>query len=127
MKTKTIAIVEALALSCLMLALAACGSSGSGSDAPAPSAPSAEGLWIGSTSESRSVTGFVLDDGTYWILYSIPNASSFIAGVVQGTGSFLGGSFSSSNGIDFNVEGQGNRRINPPGTSYDHDRLINPG
>ncbi len=64
-------------------------------------------MCIGSTSESRSVTGFVLDDGTYWILYSIPNASSFIAGVVQGTGSSLGGSFSSSNGIDFNVEGQG--------------------
>jgi hypothetical protein len=107
-KTKTIAVIEALALSCFMLALSACGSSGGNSSAaPAPSAPSAEGLWIGSTSDSRSVTGFVLDNGTYWILYSIAHASSLIAGVVEGSGSSLGGSFSSSDGIDFNLEGKG--------------------
>lgn len=107
MKTRSIGVIEALALSCLVLALAACGSSGNGGAATAPSAPSAEGLWIGSTNDSRSVTGLVLDDGTYWILYSVQHASSLTAGFVEGSGSSLGGSFSSSNGIDFNVEGRG--------------------
>ena len=96
MKTRSIGVIEALALSCLMLALAACGSSGNGGAATAPSAPSAEGLWIGSTNDSRSVTGLVLDDGTYWILYSVQHASSLTAGFVEGSGSSLGGSFSSS-------------------------------
>lgn len=91
-----------------ILALAACGGSGgNGGAAPAPPAPSAEGLWTGSTSTSRSVTGIVLDDGTYWVLYSVPHVSALIAGVVQGKGTSLNGSFSSSDGIDFNLEGQG--------------------
>jgi len=92
-----------------ILALAACGGSGGkGGAAPPPEpAPSAEGLWNGSTSTSRSVTGIVLDDGTYWILYSVAHVSALVAGVVQGTGTSLNGSFSSSDGIDFNLEGQG--------------------
>jgi hypothetical protein len=92
-----------------ILALAACGGGGgNGGAAPASAvAPSAEGLWTGNTNTSRSVTGIVLDDGTYWILYSIPHVSALIAGVVQGTGISLNGSFASSDGIDFNLEGQG--------------------
>lgn len=107
MKAKTITMIRAFAMS-WMLALAACGGSGgNGGATSTPPAPSAEGLWIGSTSTSRSVTGIVLDDGTYWVLYSLPHASSLIAGVVQGTGTSVDGSFSSSDGIDFNLEGQG--------------------
>lgn len=107
MDSKITAMARAFALSCI-LALAACGGSGGNGDAaPAPPAPTAEGLWIGSTSASRSLTAIVLDNGTYWVLYSIPHASSLIAGVVQGTGSSVNGSFSSSDGIDFNLEGQG--------------------
>ena len=111
MKTKTIIMLEVLAVSCV-LALAACGGGGAGGGnggaAPVPG-PSAEGLWIGSTSTSRTLTGFVLDSGTYWVLYSVPHVSALIAGVVQGTGTSVDGSFSSSDGMDFNVEGQ---RIN---------------
>ena len=107
MNPKMIAMSKALAMAWI-LALAACGSSGgNGGAAPAPPAATAEGLWTGSTSTSRSVTGIVLDDGTYWVLYSVPHASSLIAGVVQGTGTSLNGSFSSSDGVDFNLEGQG--------------------
>ena len=109
MKARTILLIKALAASWI-LALAACGSGGGGDASPAPApepAASAEGLWIGSTSTSRTVTSFVLDDGTYWILYSVPHTSALIGGVVQGRGSFLNGSFSSSDGIDFNVEGNG--------------------
>jgi hypothetical protein len=109
-KSKLSAIIEAFVMSGFILALAACGGGGgggSGTTPPPDPATSAEGLWIGSTSTSRSVTGFVLDDGSYWLLYSVPHASSFIAGVVQGSGTSFNGSFSSSDGVDFNLEGQG--------------------
>lgn len=96
--------IKALATSC-MLALTACGGGGNSGTA-AVSADSAQGLWNGSTSTSRSVTGIVLDDGSYWLLYSIPNVSALMAGFVQGTGTSLNGSFSSSNAIDFNLSGQ---------------------
>jgi hypothetical protein len=106
-----IKMIKAFAVSWI-LALAACSGGGGGSGTvpaldPGPATTSAEGLWIGSTSTSRSVTGIVLDNGTYWILYSVPHVSALMAGVVQGTSTSLNGSFSSSDGIDFNLEGQG--------------------
>ncbi len=115
MKAKTITMIKAFAVSWI-LALAACGGGGGNggaapAPAPGPAATSAEGMWIGSTSTSRSVTGIVLDNGTYWILYSVPHVSALIAGAVQGTGTSLNGSFSSSGGIDFNLEGQGINNI----------------
>lgn len=109
MKTNTITMIQACALSAT-LALTACNQDrGEGKNAAAAPAPAstAEGLWIGSTSTSRSVTGIVLDNGTCWVLYSAPNNSAVIAGAVQGTGTSLNGSFSSSDGKDFNLEGQG--------------------
>jgi len=48
----------------------------------------------------------VLDNGTYWFIYSVANNSAVIAGAVQGTGTSLNGSFSSSNAKDFSVEAQ---------------------
>jgi len=106
-KPKTITMIKVFAVSSI-LALAACGGGGNGGAAPTSgSAASAEGLWIGSTSASRSLTAIVLDNGTYWVLYSVPHVSALIAGVVQGTGTSFSGSFSSSDGIDFNLEGQG--------------------
>ena len=105
MKAKTRTTIKTFAMSSL-LALAACGGGGNGGAASGPAA-SAEGLWTGSTSTSRSVTGIVLDNGTYWVLFSVPQFSAVLAGFVQGTGASLSGSFSSSDGIDFNVAGQG--------------------
>ncbi len=109
MKSRIDPIVAALFMTAFVLTLAACGSSGGDSGAAPPPGPvtSAEGLWIGSTSDSRSLTAFVLDDSSYWLLYSVPHASSLIAGVVQGSGTSFNGSFSSSDGIDFNFEGRG--------------------
>ena len=74
---------------------------------PTPTSSTAEGLWIGTTNTFRSLTGIVLENGTYWVLYSSPNNSTVIAGVVQGSGTSLNGSFSSSNAKDFNLEGKG--------------------
>jgi hypothetical protein len=94
-------------------ALASCGGGGDGDSTappppgPPPSAGTAEGLWVGLTSSGRTAVGLVLNNGTYWVLYSLVNNSSQIAGVVQGSGTSENGVFNSSNGKDFNFEGAG--------------------
>lgn len=88
--------------------LTACGGGGDDESAPSSLAPattaSAEGLWQGTTSSGRTIRTLVLDDGSYWSLYSAVNAPGIISGVVQGTGSVMGGSFSSPSARDFNIE-----------------------
>ena len=88
--------------------------SGGGSDSPptptptpAPASSSAEGLWFGSTNTNRTAAGFVLDDGTYYVLYSVPANATVIAGMVQGNGTSHNGTFTSANARDFNLEGLG--------------------
>lgn len=85
-----------------LLTLGGCG--GGGSDSTATST-SAQGLWSGSTSANRTVTGIVLSDGTYYVLYSPVGNPAAIAGVVQGSGTSTASTFSSNNARDFNIEG----------------------
>jgi len=102
-------MIKAIAMSWLLV-LTACGGGGGSSGTGVVPVADAQGLWNGSASTastSRSVTGIVLDDGSYWLLYSTPNVSGLIVGFVQGTGTSLNGSFSSSDAIDFNVSAQG--------------------
>lgn len=77
--------------------------SGGGSD-PGPTT-SAEGLWNGTSSNNREITGLVLDDGTYWFIYSAQGNSAVISGFIEGNGTSQNGSFTSSNGREFNLEG----------------------
>jgi hypothetical protein len=96
------------------LLLAACSSGGGDSAAPVVPAPvvpagTAEGLWTGtlvdeSTSDTRTVKGAVLDDGTYWFLYSAVGTPALMAGALQGDSSTQNGTFASLNGQDFNNE-----------------------
>ena len=90
------------------LLLAGCSSGGGGDDAP-PSAitGTAEGLWTGTTGDGRTISGVVLDDDTYWLWYSAVGQPSVLAGALQGSGRSQNGAFTSSNGIDFNIEGIG--------------------
>jgi hypothetical protein len=67
----------------------------------------AEGLYVGTESTGRTGTGIILDDGTYYYIYSARNNSSLIAGAVTGSGISSNGSFTSSNGKDINLEGLG--------------------
>ncbi|WP_380227629.1 hypothetical protein [Jeongeupia naejangsanensis] len=71
----------------------------------------AEGMWVGSTSSNRTVTGFVLDDGTYWFLYSLPNTSATLAGVLQGKFTAASGVLSTASTVDLNA--LGNSRTEP--------------
>lgn len=75
------------------------------SPTPVPATP--EGLWIGSTSDSRTVHGFVLDDNSFWVLYSAPNNSAVVAGGIQGSYSATATAFTSSSAKDFSLEGYG--------------------
>lgn len=89
--------------------LAACGGggdSGGGSGGGGSAGPAA-GVWNGTTTTSRTVTGIVLGDGTYYVFYSQAGFPNTIAGVVQGTGSAGSSSFTSTNARDFNLEGLG--------------------
>ena len=85
------------------LLLTACSSGGGDSAAPVVPAGTAEGLWTGMMA-GRTVNGAVLDDGTYWFLYSAVGNSALMAGTLQGNGSSLNGTFTSSNGLDFSNE-----------------------
>lgn len=89
----------------MIFMLSACGGGGGGDDSSASG--TAEGLWKGTVNTNRSCTGLVLNDGAYWVIYSVAGNSDIIAGVVQGNGTSNSGSFTSTNGKDFNLEGSG--------------------
>lgn len=92
-------------------ALAACGGDGDGDQGAgnggATPVATAEGFYTGSSSNGRSLSGVVLDDGRYWLMYAPSSSSSVIAGVVQGNSTANGGTFASGDGRDFNLEGDG--------------------
>jgi hypothetical protein len=96
-----------LALAAASVFVAGCGGGGGDSDPPSAVATSAEGLYSGTITTGRAVTGLVLDDGTYYVLYSPVGSSNVIAGVIQGSGTSNAGTFSSGNARDFNLEGLG--------------------
>ena len=68
-------------------------------------AATAEGIWAGTTNTGALILGFVVDDGTFYIVYTTSNGSN--AGVVQGTATYSNGQFSSSDAIDINFAGLG--------------------
>ena len=62
------------------------------------------GLWTGSMSPGRSVTGLVLEDGSYYLLYSRPNDPAVLAGLVRGTADFASARITSDDARDYNWE-----------------------
>jgi len=86
------------------------------SSLPQPTATSAEGLWTGATPTGHTVAGLVLDDGSYWLIYTARDNPTVVAGLVQGTGTSHSGSFGSSNTRDFNLEGAGIRAATMSGS-----------
>jgi hypothetical protein len=87
------------------LLLAACSSGGGDSAAQVVPVCTAEGLWTG-TMAGRTVNGAVLDNRTYWFLYSAVGAPTIMAGTLQGDCSTSNGTFTSSNGLDFSNDFQ---------------------
>ncbi len=67
-----------------------------------PSTTTAEGVWFGTTADGRMVRAIILDDGTYYVVYSLPGVRAN-AGVVQGSSNAANGNFASSDGADFPI------------------------
>jgi hypothetical protein len=89
------------------LLLTGCSSGGGDSAAPVVPAGTAEGLWTGmitGPTGQRTVRGVVLDNGSYWFLYSAVGTPTLIAGTLQGNDSTQNGTFASSTGLDFSNE-----------------------
>jgi hypothetical protein len=89
----------------LLFSVISCGGGGGGGSAD--TSGTAEGLWRGTTGDNREVNGLVLDNGQYWLIYSVANNPLVIAGAIQGNGSSSNGVFTSSDGLDANFEGLG--------------------
>lgn len=85
-----------------LVALVGCGGGGDdGTDStPIPQTASAEGMWSGTTSRGSNVLGFVLDDGTFYGVYTEPYSQG-IVGIIQGSGSSNNGTYTVANGIDY--------------------------
>jgi hypothetical protein len=91
----------------LLVSLSACSGGGVTSTPPPTALPaaSAEGFWNGTNSTNRrTVTGVILNDGVYWFLYSVEDNPEIIAGVVQGNSTSQNGALTSSDATDFSVE-----------------------
>ena len=87
----------------LLLLCVIMGCGGGGGDGGGESTPptSAEGFWNGTAATGQQLTGVVLDDGTYYVMYSPVGNPSLIAGYIEGIGTSNNGSFTSSNTRDF--------------------------
>lgn len=102
-----------IATAALAALLVACGGGGDGGSGPAATA---EGRWTGTTGSNRSVTGLVLAQGAYYMLYSSPGYPGVLGGVVLGDGTTAGAGFTSSDALHLNLEGLGPLRASVSGT-----------
>lgn len=87
---------------------AATGAGGADSNPPGPAAsdPQAHspvGVWSGATDTGRSLKGFILADGSYYVFYTRTDSLE-PGGMVQGTWRLSGGTLRSHDARDFNVE-----------------------
>lgn len=94
--------MKRMVLAVLMaLAFVGCGGGGSGSSIDEPKQDSSgEGMWKGLTNTGSSIIGFVLDDGTFYAVYTDPY-ESHISGIVHGNGRSSNGVFTASNAKDY--------------------------
>ncbi|WP_213762770.1 hypothetical protein [Caballeronia sp. dw_19] len=118
-------MIKRLALPVLLTSiLTACGGGGNSSSSTPPPPDSFVGIYNGTTSDSRVIESMVLTNGTYYYFYSglptttvVPASGTTAAttttttnpvgGVIIGTGSGKGGSFSSSTALDYQVQTTG--------------------
>ncbi|WP_079433402.1 hypothetical protein [Zoogloea sp. LCSB751] len=104
----------------LSLSLSACGGGGGGSDdgstagsgggAQGPSlvvSNAAEGMWLGTSDAGASISGVILNDGSFYAVYSTRSDKDVIGGVVTGTGQASNGSFTVKDAVDFNFDRYG--------------------
>ncbi len=94
-------------IACVMTTalLGACGGGGGGGGSSTPPAPigSAEGAYIGTTSEGKTLWSLVMDTDQIYTVYGTTTAGIFaIEGFITGQGKSLNGSYSLAESYDFN-------------------------
>jgi hypothetical protein len=89
----------------VMIFLTACGGGGGGGDS-SNVAQESEGLWDGTTNTGRNASAIVFNDGTYYMVYT-GEQNLNVSGVIQGSSSMNGSTFTSTDAKDFNLEGFG--------------------
>lgn len=110
-------LVRKAAAGALVLFLAGCGGGGGGSDNEGDNGPNAaQGLYIGTSSDGRAITGFIFADGALWMVYSTQSNDNVVAGFVRASASASNGNLSLSSGRDYNLEGLGVTPFNGSGT-----------
>jgi hypothetical protein len=101
----------AAALACA--ALVGCGGGGGPS---LPNDPSTSaGVWSGTTTDGRQLLAFLLGDGTYSLVYGAAS-ENLTVGASSGTASSVGTTFTSTDGVDFNVGVPGLTPLSVDGT-----------
>jgi hypothetical protein len=80
------------------------GCGGGGGGGPTDTSGTAEGLWVGTNSDSRNVSGLVFGDGSYWFLYSAVGNPDIVTGLALGNGISKNNEFTSDNAVIFNTE-----------------------
>lgn len=90
---------------CSILLITGCGDDDSSS--PPQATSEVEGLYHGTTNENRETSGIIIEDGTFYIVYSVANNPDLIAGVLQGNCTTGSGNLTSNNAKDFNIETAG--------------------
>lgn len=93
------AAASALALTALLVG---CG----GGDGVDPTS-SYLSVYVGTTGANRDLTGVVLPDGSYYLVYSAVGDPATVGGAVQGTSVTTDGAFTSADALDFSAEGAG--------------------
>lgn len=94
---------------------AVCSAVGVPRSLPEPNS-SITGLYRGLTSSGRTFDSLVLDDNSFYAIYSQANNPLVAAGAIQGTVRTDKADFTITDAVDFNLEGLGTRPVGVTGT-----------
>lgn len=92
-------------------------------DPPPPDTSAPVGLYKGLTSNGRSIGTLVFDDNSFYAFYSQVNNPSVVAGAVRGTLRAEAGTFSITDAVDLNLEGQGKQLATVTG-KYEKKKVL---
>ncbi|MGN6703357.1 MAG: hypothetical protein ACTHKB_10395 [Burkholderiaceae bacterium] len=113
------AVILNTAALCGAALVAACGGGGGTTyvveRATPPAAPTTaiSGVFDGKTADGAPITTLLQNDGSYFLVYSPAAAPQTPSGVVLGTGTLNGGSFSSTDALDLSLTGTGQQSPQP--------------
>ena len=101
---KKIFLISVLTLLSMMISCSGGGDDGGDNYS---SGKSAAGLYKGTTNTGRNIYGLILEDGSYFFIYSASNYSNETAGALQGVSSNFDENLTSDDAMDLNIEGSG--------------------